>query len=409
VPDGSAPLRIGYCLSLTGPLAGNSRSARLAHEIWREDINREGGLLGRPVEFVCHDDQGNAALVPGIYKRLMDEDKVDLVMGGYGTNTILPAMPLMMERQRFFVGLMGLGVNNTLAYPNYFAMIPTGPDPNAALTEGFFALAATQKPRPHTVALLSADAEFSRNPILGARDNAKKYAFAIVHEATYPLTTQDFTPVIDAVSKSNCDLLFLCSYLPDSIGLVRAVRAHPFRPKMVGGGMIGPQNTAVKTSLGALLNGFVNYEYWQPAPKMMFPGVQQLLKTYQSRAGEAEVDLLGHYMAPLAYAQMQVLAQTVKATGGLDEARLSSYARDTPFDTVMGTVKFGAKGEWAIPRVLQVQFQGISGPNVGQFQSGSRQIVVSPPEFSCGELQYPYADALSSRASGFPPGPNTPS
>jgi branched-chain amino acid transport system substrate-binding protein len=404
MPTASVPMRIGYCLSLTGPVADNSQSARLAHEIWREDINRQGGLLGRPVELVCYDDHANASLVPGIYKRLMDEDKVDLVIGGYGTNTILPAMSLIMERQRFFVGLMGLGVNNTLAYPNYFAMIPTGPDPNAALTEGFFALATAQKPRPGTVALVSADAEFSRNPILGAKDNAKKYGFAIVHEATYPLATQNFTPVIDAVAKSNCDLLFLCSYLADSIGLVRAVRAHPFRPKMVGGAMIGPQNTAVKTTLGPLLNGFVNYEYWQPTPRMMFPGVQQLLETYQARAGEAGVDLLGHYVAPLAYAQMQVVAQAVKATGGLDDARLSRYARDTTFDTVMGTVKFGANGEWAEPRVLQVQFQGISGPEVGQFQNGSRQIVVSPPKFTSGELRFPYADALYSHLSTAAPG-----
>ena len=124
----------------------------------------------------------------------MDEVRVDLVVGGYGTNTILPAMPLIMERQRFFVGLMGLGVNNALAYPNYFAMIPTGPDPNAALTEGFFALATEQRPRPATVALVSADAEFSRNPILGAKANAEKHGFQIVHEATYPLTTEDFCP-----------------------------------------------------------------------------------------------------------------------------------------------------------------------------------------------------------------------
>src|ERR1700738_4827857 len=191
------PIRIGYCLSLTGPLAGNSLSARLAHDIWREDVNRRGGLLGRPVELICYDDRADASLIPGIYKRLMDEDKVDLIIGGYGTNTILPAMSLIMERQRFFVGLMGLGVNNRLAYPNYFAMIPTGPDPNAALTEGFFALAATQKPRPCTVALVSADAEFSRNPILGAKANAKKYGFRITHEAIYALTTKDFVPVID--------------------------------------------------------------------------------------------------------------------------------------------------------------------------------------------------------------------
>jgi len=144
----SSPIRIGYCLSLTGPVADNSRSAQLAHEIWREDINRKGGLLGRPVELIRYDDRADASLVPGIYKRLMDEDKVDVVIGGYGTNSVLPAMPLIMERQRFFIGLMGLGVNNALGYPNYFAMIPTGPDPNAALTEGFFALAAEQSPRP---------------------------------------------------------------------------------------------------------------------------------------------------------------------------------------------------------------------------------------------------------------------
>ncbi|WP_406325425.1 amino acid ABC transporter substrate-binding protein [Streptomyces niveus] len=390
-----APIRIGYCLSLTGSLADNSRSARLAHEIWREDINARGGLLGRPVEFVRYDDQGNADLVPGIYERLIDEDKVDLVIGGYGTSTLLPAMPLMVERERFFVGLMGLGVNNALIYPNYFAMIPTGPDPNAELTEGFFALAAGQNPRPTTVALVSADAEFSRNPILGAKANAEKYGIKVVHEVSYPLSAEDFTPLVDAVAESGSDLLFLCSYLADSIGLVRTVRSHHYRPKMVGGAMIGPQNTAVKTALGPLLNGFVNYEYWAPVPKMMFPGVQELLNTYQERAGEAGVDLLGHYMAPLAYAQMQVVAQAVEATGGLDDASLSAYAREKTFPTVMGDVRFGAKGEWSQPRVLQVQFQGITGHEPGQFRNGSRQIVVAPPESSSGELIFPYAEALT--------------
>ncbi|MQB44476.1 amino acid ABC transporter substrate-binding protein [Rhizobium sp. ICMP 5592] len=389
-----APIRIGYCLSLTGPVAGNSLSARLAHEIWRNDINNRGGLLGRPVEFVCYDDQADASRVPGLYERLMDEDKVDLVIGGYGTNTLLPAMPSIIERQRFFVGLMGLGVNNALAYPNYFAMIPTGPDPNAALTEGFFELAAAQIPRPETVALLSADAEFSKNPILGAKANAEKYGFRIVHEATYPLTTGNFTPVIDAVAESGCDLLFLCSYLNDSVGLVRAIHAHPFRPKMVGAGMIGPQNTAVKTALGPLLNGFVNYEYWVPVPKMMFPGVRAFLDTYQARAIQADVDPLGHYMAPLAYAQMQVVAEAVEATRGLDDARLSAFACGATFDTVMGEIKFGRNGEWAHPRVLQVQFQSITGHGVDQFKDGSRQVVVSPGPMASGELIFPYADAL---------------
>lgn len=394
MPATSGPIRIGYCLSLTGPLAGNSRSAQLAHKIWREDINRQGGLLGRPVELICYDDQADASRVPGIYKRLMDDDQVDLVIGGYGTSTLLPAMPLIMQRERFFVGLMGLGVNNALAYPNYFAMIPTGPDPNAALTEGFFELAAAQTPRPLTAALVSADAEFSRNPVLGAKANAEKHGFRIVHEATYPLTNENFTPIIDAVAQSDCDLLFLCSYLSDSVGLVRTIHAHRFRPKMVGGAMIGPQNTSIRSILGPLLNGLVNYEYWAPVPKMISPGVLRMIDAYQERAGDAGVDPLGHYMAPLAYAQMQVVAQAIEATGGLDDTILSTFTSEAIFNTVMGEIQFGRNGEWAHPRVLQVQFRGIAGHGASQFKDGSRQVVVSPSMLASGQLIFPYAKAL---------------
>jgi branched-chain amino acid transport system substrate-binding protein len=381
-------------MSLTGPLAGNSRSARLAHEIWRETTNNRGGLLGRPVEFVVYDDEGNADRVPHLYKQLLDDDHVDIVVGGYGTNTILPAMPLIMAHNRFFVGLMGLGVNNTLAYPNYFAMIPTGPEPNGALTEGFFEIAARQTPRPKTVALLSAEAVFAENPILGARANAEKHGFSIVHEARYPLSTTDYTPILDAVAESGCDLLFLCSYIQDSIDLVRALRTHTFRPKMVGASMIGPQNTSVKTTLGSLLNGIVNYEYWVPVPAMMYPGVEKFLQAYRDRALNEGVDLLGHYMAPLAYAQMQVIEQAIESTGTSDDATLSNFTRNTEFDTVVGRVRFGKNGEWERPRVVQVQFQGINSNDAHQFKDGSKQVVVSPDTMASGKLIYPYAAAL---------------
>ena len=394
------PIRIGYCLSLTGPLAGNS-SAKLTHDIWREDVNARGGLLGRPVELICQDDHSDASLVPGIYQRLMDVECVDIVIGGYGTNSLLAAMPEIIRRQRYFVGLMGLGVNNSFDYANYFAMIPTGPDPSASLTEGFFALAAAQHPKPETVALLSADAEFSRNPILGAKDNARKYGFRIVHEAVYPLDTTDFPALIDVVAKSGCDLLFLCSYLSDSIALVRAVRTHRFRPAMVGGAMIGPQNTSVKAALGPMLNGFINYEYWVPGPRMIFPGVQELLDTYQSRATAAEVDRLGHYMAPLAYSQLQVVAQAIEATGRLDDLTLADYTRKATFQTVMGMVEFGKNGEWSRPRVVQVQFQGIVGADLEQFRDGARQTIVWPTELASGHIQFPYAQSIGSNGTAY--------
>ena len=143
----TTPLRIGYCLSLSGALASNGKTARLAHQIWQENVNANGKLLGRPVELVCLDDQTNPKLVPDLYQRLLDVEKVDVVVGAYGDNSVAPAMPLIVERKRFFLGLMALAVNAKVNYPQYFVMIPTGPHPHLALTEGFFQIAGQQNPK----------------------------------------------------------------------------------------------------------------------------------------------------------------------------------------------------------------------------------------------------------------------
>jgi branched-chain amino acid transport system substrate-binding protein len=386
----TAPIRIGYSLSLTGPVAENTKSARLAHQIWEEDINSRGGLLGRKVQLICIDDYGDADRVAEIYNDLLDKEEVDLIIGGYGTNTIGASMPVIIERQKFLIGLMGLGVNGLLKYPRYFAMIPTGHNPNSTLTEGFFELAASQKQKPKTVALLTADAEFSRNPVIGARENAAKYGMEIIHEQTYPLSTQDFTSIIEKLSGIDADILFLCSYLKDSAGLVRAITASNYRPKMVGGAMIGPQSASVKKELGPLLNGFVNYEYWMPVPKMDFPGVVDVLSRYQERAVAENVDELGFYVVPLAYSQMQVLEQAVTAIGSFSDEKLAEYCRKNAFETVMGTIRFGESGEWAEPRIIQVQFQNIENSEIEAFKDSHAQVVVAPKTYASGSLIYPY-------------------
>jgi len=94
------PIKIGFTLSLTGGLGANGQRVFLAQRVWEEDANQSSGLLGRPVQLICHDDQTNASLVRGLYEQLLDVDKVDLVIGGYGNNSLTAAMPLMMARQR---------------------------------------------------------------------------------------------------------------------------------------------------------------------------------------------------------------------------------------------------------------------------------------------------------------------
>src|SRR6267142_1358338 len=188
------PVRIGYSMALTGGLAPNGKSALLAQQIWAEDVNAKGGLLGRPVRLLYYDDQTNPATVPGIYTKLIDVDKVELIIGGYGTNMLAPAMPVVMQKNKVFIGLLGLGVNTEFNYPRYFVMIPSGPDPKPSFTKGFIDLAMAQNPKPQTIAIVAADAEFARNGADGARENAGKAGLKIVYDKNYPPATTDFAP-----------------------------------------------------------------------------------------------------------------------------------------------------------------------------------------------------------------------
>ncbi|MFL4970549.1 MAG: amino acid ABC transporter substrate-binding protein [Xanthobacteraceae bacterium] len=391
-PSGE-PIRIGYSMALTGGLAPNGKSALLAQKIWEEDINAKGGLLGRPVKLVYYDDQSNPATIPGIYTKLLDVDKVELIIGAYATALLAPAMPIVIQKKKTFIGLLGLAVNTEFNYPNYFAMIPSGPDAKPAFTKGFFDIAMAQNPKPQTVAIVAADQEFSRNAADGARDNAKAAGLKVVYDKTYPPSTTDFAPIVRAIQATNADIVVVCSYPPDSVGMVRAVNELNYRPKMIGGGMVGLQATAIKTQLGPLLNGFTNYDFWLPVPKMDFPGISDLIKKYQARAGAEGVDALGYYMAPWGYAQLQVLQQAVEGTKSLDDAKLGDYIRANTFKTVLGDVKFGKGGEWAQSRVLQVQFQNVKGNDVGQFKDISTQVVVAPQEYESGKVIYPYENA----------------
>ena len=270
-------------MALTGPLAANGKQALLGAKIWEEEVNAKGGLLGRQVQLVNYDDQSNPATVPGIYTKLLDVDKVDLVVGPYATNMVAPAIPVVMQKNKTFIGLFALDANSEFHYPKYFSMLPSGPTPKESFTEGFFQVAAAQNPKPQTVALAAEDAEFSRNACEGARNNVKKYGFKTVYDKTYPPNTTDFSPIIRAMQATNPDLVVICSYPLSSVGMLLSANELGFKPKMMGGGMVGLQATVFKDKLKGKLNGIVNYETWVPSAKLMAPAAD-FFKKYQARA-----------------------------------------------------------------------------------------------------------------------------
>ncbi len=391
-PSGK-PITIGFSMALTGSLAVNGKSGLLATQIWAEDQNKKGGLLGRPVKLVFYDDQTNSSLVPGIYTKLLDVDKVDLVLSGYGTNIAAPAMPIVIQHKMAFISLFALDINEEFKYPNYFSMLPVGPDPRPAISEGFFDIIKQNKEKLglKTIALATGDGEATRNSTDGARANLKKAGLQVVYDKTYPLTTTDFSPVIRALQATNADVVYISSYPADSVGIIRSANELGLKTKVFGGNLTGPQSTVLKTSLGPMLNGIITFDWWLPAPALRFPGVMEFLKTYQSRAGKEGVDPLGYYLGPWAYARMQVLAEAVEATKGLDQDKIADYIRTHTFKTVVGDVKFGKKGEWANSRILTVQFQNIRGTSVDDFRDGKGETVLWPPQYKAGEPILPYS------------------
>src|SRR6202051_1681007 len=295
------PIKIGFSMELTGPFAVVGKTGLLAFKIWEEETNAKGGLLGRPVQLVYYDDQSNPATVPGIYTKLLDVDKVDLVVGPYATNMVAPAIPVVMQKNKTFSGLFALDANGEFQYPKYFSMLPSGPTPKESFTEGFFQIAAAQNPKPKTIALAAEDAECSRNACEGARNNIKKYGFETVYDKTYPPNTTDFSPIIRAMQATNPDLVIICSYPLSSVGMLLSANELGFKPKMIGGGMVGLQATVFKDKLKGKLNGIINYETWVPSEKLMAPAAD-FFKKYQDRAKAEGVDPLGYYLGGWAHA-----------------------------------------------------------------------------------------------------------
>jgi len=386
------PFTIGFSMNLTGPLAPNGKAALLASQIWEEDINAKGGLLGRPVKLIYYDDQSNPSTVPGLYTKLLDVDKVDIIASSYATNMIAPAMPIVMQHDRTFFSLLGLAVNSEFHYKRYFSMTPTGgPRPKESFAEGFFEVAVGQTPKPMTVAMCGADAEFPRNAMDGARNVMKRLGLKVVYDKTYPPTTSDYTPIVRAIAATNPDIFLACSYPADSVGIIRASHEIGFKPKVYGGGMVGLQATAIKTQLGPLLNGIVVYDFWLPWAGFASDEGRAFVKKYQTKSAAAGVDLLGYYLPPFAYARMQVIEQAVKATGGTNDEKLAEYTRKNTFKTVVGDIAFNDQGEWATAQVMAVQFQGVSGNGVEQFTDPKTEVILWPTKYKTGNIVYPYA------------------
>jgi branched-chain amino acid transport system substrate-binding protein len=385
------PIKIGMSMAQTGGLAGGGKASLLGTEIWRDDINARGGLLGRKVELVVYDDKSSAAETPAIYSKLLDVDKVDLLFSPYATVPTAPIMPLVKQRGMVLIGNFSFQINSKVGHDMWFNVAPWGPADSWAAAF----LDIGQKAGGKTVALLTADQEFAQNLAKTAREVATKRNMPIVFDQAYPPNTVEFSGIIRALKAAKPDVVYVASYPPDSAGILRAINEIGIgdNVKLFGGGMVGLQFGPVMENLGSLVNGVVNFNTWLPEPSMYYDGTKAFFETYSKRAVEAKVDPLGYYLAPFGYAEGQLIEAAVKAVGSLDQKAIAKYLHENEVKTIVGPISFAADGERKVTATLQAQFQGIVDKNMDQFKKPGKQVILFPPNLKSGELVTPFEAA----------------
>jgi branched-chain amino acid transport system substrate-binding protein len=390
---GAEPIRIGLSVALTGALSGGGKQVLAGLDIWRNDVNGKGGLLGRPVELVYYDSQSNPNNEPVIYSKLIDVDKVDLIVGPYASNQVSAAVPAIMQRNKMTIAVLANAANAEYRYPKYFSMNPTGPRPKLSFSNGFLELALAGEPRPKTIAITGADAEFSRNAIDGLHDNLKGTGLRVVYDKSYPINTTDFNPIIRAIQAAAPDIVYVASYPIDSVGIVRAVSEVGLKTNVFGGAMIGLLYTNFKMQLGPLMNGIINQETFAPSSHNRNPALDEMLSKYRAIAQRQGIDALGYGYAPFGYATGQIVADAVAATNSLDQDVLAAHIHKTRFQTLIGEIAFGPEGEWVEQRVFFTQYQNITGNGLDQFIDRAHEVILWPAAHKTGNIIYPFTSA----------------
>jgi branched-chain amino acid transport system substrate-binding protein len=385
------PIKIGMSMPQTGGLAGGGKASLLGIEIWRDDVNAKGGLLGRKVELVVYDDKSSASETPAIYSKLLDVDKVDILFAPYATVPTAPLMPMVKQRGLLLMGNFSFQVNSKVHHDMWFNNAPWGPADSWAAS--FLELG--QKAGGKTIALLAADQEFAQNLAVTARDVAKRMNMPIVFDQAYPPNTVEFSAILRSLKAAKPDIVYVASYPPDSAGILRAVNEIGIgdNVKIFGGGMVGLQFGAVMENLGSLLNGVVNYNTWLPEPSMSNDGTKAFFEKYTKRAIEAKVDPLGYYLAPFGYASGEMIEQAIKAVGSLDQKALAKYLREHEHKTIVGPIAFAADGERKETATLQAQFRGVVDKNIEQFRKPGVQVILYPAKLKSGDLVTPFEAA----------------
>ena len=280
-----------------------------------------------------------------LYLKMIDVDRVDLVIGPFGNAVLAPILPIVARAWKAPVLDLTTTANAQSHYDRYFNMGPWGDKPEGF--QGLYALLAA-KHGLKRIALLSVDIEGPQVMTQQVRTIAAREGLTVVYDQKYPANTTEFSSLLRSINSADPDVIYVASAPADSIAIINQLSEIGVSDsvQMCCGGMVGLQLSSVLGKLGPKVNGLVNYALYAPVKTMQYAGTQAFFDRYSERAKKAGIDPLGYYGASFAYAQGQVLQQAIEATKSLDDQALAKYMHFAEFDTIVGKISFTPDGEW---------------------------------------------------------------
>ena len=377
--EAQPPIRIGASLSHSGVYAALSQNqVGRGYSLCVKHTNEKGGVLGRKLELVLEDDQSQPATAARIYEKLIAQDKVDLVLGPYGSPMTDPVADVT---EKYRTPLVAAGTATTSFFKKGRKFIFMVHSPGEVYLEGLIDIAARRGLK--TVAVIHEDTPFAVTSARGAVDLAKKRGLEIVLVRAYPKGTTDFTAILTKVRAANPDVLAAGTYFDDAVAITRQLRELDVNPKMFGV-TIGGALPRFYESLGRNAEFLYANSPWEPELVTLragglipvarqYPGAREFVEAHHREYPGADLS----YQTAAGYAGCQVLVEAVKRVGSLDREKIRDTILKVDLNTVFGPFKVDPDGLQVAHKMLMLQWQD------------GKKVIVWPEELATGKPRFP--------------------
>ena len=363
------PIRIGSTLPLTGPLASLAIIHKVTGEIYVEDLNKRGGLLGRPVEWILRDDQSKPELTRTLYEQLITSDNVDLIQSPYATASILAAMGVAQRYNKVLLHT-SFGIPKLAKYDMQFQTAGSPFDPEVVWPNHIFDAAAKLPKPPKTIAIVTSKFPSVHAISVGAREVLKKRGLTEVLHLEYEFGNRDYGAIASRIKEANADFLWGGTNGIDPVLMLEAMKKIDYRP---------PAQVHLFPAPGPMLKmpeaqGSLALTTFESHPPFTDdPAIAKFVTAYGERAKAAGIPYTAvDLQSAIMYSAWQVLEAAVTATRSLDDRTLGAWLKKNEVKVLFGTLR------WNGP---QNYLEGADLYKVKQLQQG-KWLVVHPSQWA---------------------------